>query len=240
MAVKPAVKINTKLSSPRGKSAHAQAQATSQQTVLPIDADYWDTACSTLMRQDRILKKLIPQYRDEGIISRGDPFLTLARSIIGQQISVASAQAVWNRFEASMTKVTPLQVLAIDQEIFRAAGLSYRKIEYVKDLADHFAHQQLAKIDWQLHNDEEVIKVLSSIRGIGRWTAEMFLIFNLKRPDILPLDDIGLLRAIGQNYYSGEKVTRAEAREVAANWAPYRTVATWYLWRSIDPIPVDY
>ena len=204
------------------------------------DADYWDLACEKLMKQDRIMKKVIPKFRDTGVVSRGDPFLTLARSIIGQQISVAAAQAVWNRFEASMTKVTPKNVIAMDPEALRAAGLSYRKVEYVKDLADHFHTKGLAKTKWHLLEDELVIKELTSIRGIGRWTAEMFLIFNLKRPDVLPLDDIGLLRGISMNYFSGEKVTRAEAREVAENLAPYRTVATWYLWRSIDPIPVDY
>jgi DNA-3-methyladenine glycosylase II len=207
---------------------------------LEGDEEYWELACHSLIRQDRILKKIIPKFKDTGIISRGDPFLTLARSIIGQQISVAAAQAVWNRFEASMPKVTPNHVLLMDAEILRGAGLSYRKIEYVKDLADHFQNQGLAKKKWYQLEDEVIIKELTAIRGIGRWTAEMFLIFNLKRPDVLPLDDIGLLRAISINYFSGEKVTRAEAREVAENWAPYRTVATWYLWRSIDPIPVDY
>jgi DNA-3-methyladenine glycosylase II len=207
---------------------------------MDLQEDYWDHACDKLIKQDRILKKIIPKFRDAGVISRGDPFLTLARSIVGQQISVAAAQAVWNRFEATMPKVTPKHVLAKDPEEMRTAGLSYRKIEYVKDLADHFHNHGLEKTKWHTHDDETVIKQLTSIRGIGRWTAEMFLIFNLKRPDILPLDDIGLLRAISLNYFSGEKVTRAEAREVAENWAPYRTVATWYLWRSIDPIPVDY
>jgi DNA-3-methyladenine glycosylase II len=208
--------------------------------VTAITEDYWEDACNRLIRQDRILKKIIPKYKDSGVISRGDPFLTLARSIIGQQISVAAAQAVWNRFEASMTKVTPKNVLSMDKETLRQAGLSYRKIEYVQDLADHFINKGLAKAKWHLLEDEHVIKELTAIRGIGRWTAEMFLIFNLKRPNVLPLDDIGLLRAISINYFSGEKVTRAEAREVAENWAPFRTVATWYLWRSIDPIPVDY
>ncbi len=202
--------------------------------------EYWDDACHHLMSQDRILKKIIPKYRDAGVVSRGDAFLTLARSIIGQQISVAAAQAVWNRFELTMPKVSPKHVLLGEPEVFRGAGLSYRKIEYVKDLANHFQNHGLAKTKWHTLDDEQIIQELTSIRGIGRWTAEMFLIFNLKRPDILPLDDIGLLRAISINYFSGEKVTRAEAREVAANWAPYRTVATWYLWRSIDPIPVDY
>jgi DNA-3-methyladenine glycosylase II len=205
-----------------------------------VEEDYWDHGCSSLMRADRILKKIMIKFKDTGIVSRGDPFLTLARSIIGQQISVAAAQAVWNRFEASMPKVSPKNVLGMDKEILRSAGLSYRKIEYVQDLADHFQNKGLAKTKWHSLDDELIIQELTAIRGIGRWTAEMFLIFNLKRPDVLPLDDIGLLRAISINYFSGEKVTRAQAREVAENWAPYRTVATWYLWRSIDPIPVDY
>ncbi len=205
-----------------------------------VSADYWDDACIKLMKQDRILKKIIPKFKDTGVVSRGDPFLTLARSIVGQQISVASAQAVWNRFEASLDKVNPKQVIAAEFESLKAVGLSGRKIEYIKDLAEHFQNQGLSRTKWHQLDDESVIKELTNIRGIGRWTAEMFLIFNLKRPDILPLDDIGLLRAISINYFSGEKVTRSEAREVAENWAPWRTVATWYLWRSIDPIPVDY
>jgi DNA-3-methyladenine glycosylase II len=205
-----------------------------------LDAQYWDLACKQLMQQDRVMKKVISTFRDTGVVSRGDPFLTLARSIIGQQISVAAAQAVWNRFEASMNQVNPKNVIAMDTEVLRAAGLSYRKVEYVKDLADHFHTKGFAKKKWHQLEDELVIQELTSIRGIGRWTAEMFLIFNLKRPDILPLDDIGLLRGISINYFRGEKVTRAQAREVAEKWAPYRTVATWYLWRSIDPIPVDY
>lgn len=202
--------------------------------------DYWEEACTVLMKQDRILKKLIPKLKDRGIISRGDPFLTLARSIVGQQISVAAAQSVWNRFEALMPKVTPKSVIDLDPQLMRTAGLSFRKIEYVKDLADHFQNQGLSKVKWHLQEDEAIIKDLMAIRGIGRWTAEMFLIFNLKRPDVAPLDDVGLLNGISKNYFSGEAVTRSEAREVAANWAPYRTVATWYMWRSLDPVPVDY
>lgn len=207
---------------------------------MAIEKDYWDHACTDLMKRDKILRRLITQFRDTGIISRGDPFLTLVRSIIGQQISVAAAQAVWNRVEVLLKRVTPKNILVMDDIRLRECGLSYRKIEYVKDLSEHFLKQGLAKANWQALDDETVIRDLTAVRGIGQWTAEMFLIFNLKRPDILPLDDIGLLRAISLNYFSGEKVTRSQAREVAENWVPYRTVATWYLWRSIDPIPVDY
>ena len=202
---------------------------------------YWEEACAELMKQDRILRKLIPKY-DDGILgSRGDAFTTLARSIVGQQISVAAAQSVWNRtLETLGNVVTPKRVLDTKHDALRASGLSTRKVEYIRDLADHFHHGRLQTERWPKMDDEELIKELSAIRGIGRWTAEMFLIFNLMRPNVLPLDDIGLIRAISINYFSGEPVTRHEAREVAANWAPWRTVATWYMWRSIDPIPVEY
>lgn len=202
---------------------------------------YWEEACAELKKQDRILRKLIPKY-DDGILgSRGDAFTTLARSIVGQQISVAAAQSVWNRtLETLGNEVTPKRVLDTKHDALRASGLSTRKVEYIRDLADHFHHGRLQTERWPKMDDEELIKELSAIRGIGRWTAEMFLIFNLMRPNVLPLDDIGLIRAISINYFSGEPVTRHEAREVAANWAPWRTVATWYMWRSIDPIPVEY
>jgi len=202
---------------------------------------YWEEACAELMKQDRILRKLIPKY-DDGILgSRGDAFTTLARSIVGQQISVAAAQSVCNRtLETLGNEVTPKRVLDTKHDALRASGLSTRKVEYIRDLADHFHHGRLQTERWPKMDDEERIKELSANRGIGRWTAEMFLIFNLMRPNVLPLDDIGLIRAISINYFSGEPVTRHEAREVAANWAPWRTVATWYMWRSIDPIPVEY
>jgi len=202
---------------------------------------YWQDACTELMKQDRILRKLIPKYGNGMLGSRGDAFTTLARSIVGQQISVAAAQSVWSRtLETLSYEVTPKRILDTKHDALRASGLSTRKVEYIRDLADHFHHGRLQTERWPKMDDEELIKELSAIRGIGRWTAEMFLIFNLMRPNVLPLDDIGLIRAISINYFSGEPVTRHEAREVAANWAPWRTVATWYMWRSIDPIPVEY
>ncbi len=214
---------------------------TGEPNLTVIAPDYWDQACQELMKQDRILKKLIPSYGTGFLVTRGDPFTTLARAIVGQQISVSAAQAVWDRMVIAVgKKVNPSRVLAATPESLRAAGLSGRKVEYIRDLADHFASGRLHANQWQDMDDESVIRELSAIRGIGRWTAEMFLIFNMIRPDILPLDDIGLIKAISLNYFSGEPVSRHEAREVAANWAPWRTVATWYMWRSIDPIPVEY
>jgi DNA-3-methyladenine glycosylase II len=222
--------------------AKSLVAATKQKSIVEAVApEYWEQACRELMKQDRILKKLIPKYGSGFLVTRGDAFTTLARAIVGQQISVTAAQAVWDRVVvASKKKINPKNILALSVEDLRAAGLSGRKVEYIQDLADHFDSGRLHANQWKDMDDESVIKELSSIRGIGRWTAEMFLIFNMVRPNILPLDDIGLIKAISLNYFSGEPVSRHEAREVAANWGPCRTVATWYMWRSIDPIPVEY
>lgn len=197
--------------------------------------DYWDKACADLVKRDRILKKLIPKFGPVHLLSRDDPFVTLARSVVGQQISTTAAQALWQRVEAACPKLVPQQFLKLGHEKLAACGLSKRKTEYILDLAQHFVSGALHVGKWTSMEDEDVIAELTAIRGIGRWTAEMFLIFNLARPNVLPLDDLGLIRAISVNYFSGEPVTRSEAREVAANWEPWRTVATWYMWRSLEP-----
>ncbi|ACC70571.1 DNA-3-methyladenine glycosylase [Paraburkholderia phymatum] len=198
---------------------------------------YWDKACADLVKRDRILKKLIPKFGPVHLSSRADPFVTLARSVIGQQISVASAQAMWQRIVAACPKLAPQQIIKLGQDDLMGCGVSKRKAEYILDLAHHFVSGALHVGKWTSMEDEDVIAELTQIRGISRWTAEMFLIFDLSRPDVLPLDDPNLIHAISQNYFSGEPVTRSEAREVAANWEPWRTVATWYMWRSLDPAP---
>jgi DNA-3-methyladenine glycosylase II len=206
--------------------------------------DYWDDACKHLTRRDRVMRKLIPRFSDARLQSRGDAFTTLARSIVGQQISVKAAQSVWERFAALMpeppTRLLPGSVLALEPATLRGAGLSARKVEYLADLARHFHQGQVHVAQWRKMDDEAIIEELVAIRGIGRWTAEMFLIFHLMRPNVLPVDDLGLIKGISVNYFSGEPVTRAEAREVGEAWAPYRSVATWYIWRSLDPLPVEY
>ena len=204
------------------------------EVVLSGPPAYWQEACADLMKRDRILRKIIPAYGPAHLASRGDPFVTLARSIVGQQISVKAAQSVWERVVDACPKLVPAQFLRAGQEKLAGCGLSKRKAEYILDLADHFRNGTLHVAKWAEMEDEDVIAELTQIRGIGRWTAEMFLMFNLMRPNVLPLDDIGLINAISQNYFSGEPVTRSEAREVAANWEPWRTVATWYMWRSLD------
>jgi DNA-3-methyladenine glycosylase II len=209
-----------------------------------VTPDYWDEACKHLVRRDRVMKKLIPQFGEARLQSRGDAFTTLARSIVGQQISVKAAQSVWEKFAAAVgggsTRIAPSAVLKLDVPTMRAAGLSARKTEYLFDLARHFESGLVHVRQWQQMDDEAIIEELIAIHGIGRWTAEMFLIFHLMRPNVLPLDDIGLLKGISLNYFSGEPVSRAEARELGEAWSPFRSVATWYVWRSLDPLPVDY
>ena len=200
---------------------------------------YWEDACKHLSRKDRVMKRLIAQSDGACLQTRGDAFVTLARSIVGQQISVKAAQSVWDRFVKLPRKMTAASVLKLKVDDMRSAGLSARKIEYLVDLSIHFDAGTLHVRDWQeAMDDEAIIAELVAIRGIGRWTAEMFLIFYLMRPNVLPLDDVGLINGISHNYFSGESVSRSDAREVAAAWAPYCSVATWYIWRSLDPLPV--
>ncbi len=202
--------------------------------------DYWEEACKHLAKKDRVMKRLIPRFGDACLESRGDAFTTLARSIVGQQISVKAAQSVWDRFAKLPRKLTPASVLKLKVDDMRAAGLSARKVEYLVDLALHFDSGAVHVDAWKDMSDEMIVAELVAIRGIGRWTAEMFLIFHLMRPNVLPLDDLGLINGISQNYFSGDPVSRSDAREVAVAWAPYCSVATWYIWRSLDPLPVAY
>jgi DNA-3-methyladenine glycosylase II len=205
-----------------------------------VTPEYWEEACKHLAKKDRVMRRLIPQFGDASLQSRGDAFVTLARSIVGQQISVKAAQSVWDRFAVLPRKMTPANVLKLKVDDMRAAGLSARKVEYLVDLSLHFDGGLLSTQKWVSMSDDAIIDELVAIRGIGRWTAEMFLIFYLLRPNVLPLDDVGLINGISRNYFSGEAVSRSEAREVAAAWAPYCSVATWYIWRSLDPLPVEY
>jgi DNA-3-methyladenine glycosylase II len=202
---------------------------------------YWEDAVAHLMRRDRILKKLIPRHPEVWLTSRNTPFITLARAIVGHQISASAGDTMWQRLlEAAGARPSPASVQRVGVPALRQAGLTQRKAEYLQDLAVHFSERKVHPDRWSSMEDERVIEELVAIRGIGRWTAEMFLIFNLQRPDILPLDDVSLRKAISLHYFSGEPVSRFEAREVSLAWQPWRTVATWYLWRSLDPDPAQY
>ncbi|MFN7835044.1 MAG: DNA-3-methyladenine glycosylase family protein [Burkholderiaceae bacterium] len=202
---------------------------------------YWDEACALLACQHPVWRELISRYRDRALRTRGDAFQTLARAIVGQQISVKAADAVWGRFAQIFSiGVNPAAVLGTDVPSQRAAGLSGRKVEYMQSLA-RFAQAggldtaMLAALD-----DEDCLLHLGQIHGIGRWTAEMFLIFNLRRPDVWPVDDIGLLKALGRSFLDGRTPDAREARVLGEAFRPWRTIAAWYLWRSLDPIAVDY
>ena len=197
---------------------------------------YWDEATVHLAKCDKVLRKLIRKFPDANIVSRGDAFQTLARAIVGQQISVKAAQSIWGRFADCVGKVTPANVVAKEATALRACGFSNSKVAYVKDLARHFADGEVKPRRWPKMGDEAIIEELVAVKGIGRWTAEMFLMFSLMRPDVLPVDDLGLRRAMERAYNGGKDLTRDEMREIGAPWAPYRSCATWYLWRSLDEV----
>jgi DNA-3-methyladenine glycosylase II len=202
--------------------------------------EYWDRAKRVLTKKDPVLGAIIRSRPRVFLMRRGEPFLTLARAICGQQISVRAAQSVWDRVVACCGEVTPEKVLSRPRLQLRACGLSDRKTEYIADLAQHFADGRIHVHRWPEMSDEEIIAELVEVRGIGRWTAEMFLIFNLLRPDVFPLDDLGLQKGIRASYFEGRKVSPARMRKLGESWRPWRSVATWYLWRSLDPLPVEY
>ena len=206
-----------------------------------MEPDYWESAKKHLSRADPVLKKLIKAYPDMAISSRGDEFQTLARAIVGQQISVKAAQSVWNRVCSCLEqKITPEAVVAANRKNLRACGLSDRKTEYIADLAQHFVDGKIHARDWPRMADEEIIAELTDVRGIGRWTAEMFLMFNLLRADVFPLDDLGLQKGMRVAYFKGRKISLQRMKKLGETWRPWRSVATWYLWRSLDPVPVEY
>ena len=207
---------------------------------------FWDAAVATLADGDAVLGGLIAAYPGAHLARRGDPFTTLARAIVGQQISVKAAQSIWDRLVAATggggtpVALVPARVGRTRMPTLRRAGLSERKALYLRDLARHFVSGALDPREWPALADEALIERLSDVKGIGRWTAEMFLIFHELRPDVLPVDDIGLQKAVAVHYHDGERMAPAALRAFGARWSPWRSVATWYLWRSLDPIPVEY
>jgi DNA-3-methyladenine glycosylase II len=199
---------------------------------------YWSTATRALASCDPVLARLIETHRAFEVGSRGDAFQTLARAIVGQQISVKAAQSVWQRLVAAVGTMTPANVADADCAQLRAAGLSARKAEYVQDLARRFNDGSIEPAGWSKLPDEAIIEQLIAVRGIGRWTAEIFLIFSLARPDVLPLADLGLQRALSLNYNRGRPLGERRIRAITGAWAPWRSVATWYMWRSLEVVPV--
>jgi len=215
----------------------------------PVQATpgFWPAAKRRLAAADPVLAGIIAAHPRIALASRGSAFNTLARSIVGQQISVKAAESVWQRVLAACPEVSPQALLRRRAATLRKCGLSERKVEYLRDLARHFRDGHISDQGLAALDDEAVIARLTDVHGIGRWTAEMFLIFNLLRPDVLPLDDLGLVKAVSRHYLDETPVAglmRGAGRDrviaLGQCWAPYRSVATWYLWRSLDPVPVEY
>lgn len=259
---------------------------------------YWNAAKKHLSAQCPTMKALIARYEGETLRARGDGFFTLVRSVVGQQISVKAADAVWAKVAAVVTPMTPTQWLATPDEKLRACGLSASKVAYARNVAVFFVergiginapspkkceghfltspqgrgnaavslcrsgeagdtslsgrgqNRPLAILGegdyWAQFTDAEVIAELTAIKGIGVWTAEMFLIFHLLRPDVFPVKDLGVLKSIHLHLVPPAKLKQEkwlkpeEYQKIATRWQPYRTVATWYLWRALDPVPVAY
>ncbi len=205
-----------------------------------IKPHFWEKAKKDLIKKDKALGKIIKNYPKDFLFTKSDPFYTLARSIVGQQISVSAAQAVWERLEKKVKTIKPKYVKSMHYMKLKSCGLSRQKITYLKSLSVAFIEKKIQPQKWQLKENEKIIEELTQIKGIGRWTAEMFLIFNLCRPDIFPADDLGVIKGICNCYSLKYPITKQAALKMSIKWKPYRSVATWYFWRSLDPIPVEY
>ena len=208
---------------------------------MPLQGDrpeYWDTAKKELSRRDDVLHEIINEFDDLELASRGDLFYTLIRSVIGQQISVKAASTVWSRFCERIGDIEPENILSADIEELRSCGLSQRKAEYVIGISESWSDYD--SLEWKEMSDEEIIQELIKLRGVGKWTAEMILIFTMLRPDVFPIGDIGMIRGIEKSYNSGERMSREELYAISDNWKPWRTVACCFMWRTVDPEPVEY
>jgi len=202
---------------------------------------YWAQASAELAARDPVMAGFVTEYAGMSLVQKGDPFATLCRAIVSQQISVKAADAIWARLDAAVSGIAPNALIAADVETLRAAGLSRAKIVYLQDLSQRALDGRFSPGHWLELDDAAVMAELTAVKGIGRWTAEMYLIFSLQRPDILPVDDIGLQKAIALHYLGGERPTAKAIHALAdKHWRPWCTVATWYLWRSLDPVAVAY
>ena len=201
---------------------------------------FWIKAKKELKKKDKKLGKIIDTYPKDFLFSKSDPFLTLARSIVGQQISVKAAQSVCDKLVLKIGKINPEIIYRSHTNTLKSSGLSRQKVIYLKNLSFAFLNKDIKINLWSKMADDEIIEDLTQIKGIGQWTAEMFLIFNLCRADIFPLDDIGMIKGVCKVYNLKYPLERKKLIQIGNKWKPYRSVATWYLWRSLDPIPVEY
>lgn len=198
----------------------------------------WEAGTLYLGASDTVMAHLVARYPEQGLTPKADLFRTLIHAIVGQQISVKAAQSVWNRLVTVCGEITPEAIGLRTEEELRSAGLSRMKASYIAGIARDPSRTSMESL--RDLSDVEVLKTLTAYRGVGDWTAQMCMIFALCRPDVLPLKDIGLRRAIERLYTQGERMTDEEITQIAEPWRPWRSVATWYLWRSLDPIAVEY
>ena len=203
--------------------------------------NYWSKAKKYLMRKDKLMKKLIKKYSDNNLTTRKDVFFSLCKSIIGQQISVAAANSVFSKFKlACKGKINPENVNLLKKSNLKKCGLSRQKAKGIKELSKKFLNKSFNPKLINNMSDEQAIEYLSSLRQIGKWSAEMILLFTYNRPNIWPIQDIGLLRAISNNYKKKYLPPKNFVKKLNTKFSPYCSVATWYLWRSIDNEPIQY
>ena len=202
---------------------------------------YWNRAKKILSKKDKIMRELINNYKDKSLVTRNDVFFSLCKSIIGQQISVAAANSVFLKFKKKCNnKITAKNVNKLSASSLKSCGLSRQKVKGIKDLAKRIINKSFKPSLIKKMSDEEAIEYLSELRQIGRWSAEMILLFTFNRSNIWPLQDIGLLRAISNNYNKKYFPPKSFLDKLYKKFTPYCSVATWYLWRSIDNEPIQY
>jgi len=202
---------------------------------------YWQKAKKILSKKDPVLKKIIKKYKKGFLTTRNNPFFSLCRTIIGQQISTKAADSIWLKFEKKCKKnINPKTILKISSRNLKSAGLSRQKISYLKNISKAFKTKSFNIRELKKMNDYEAISYITKLKGLGVWSAEMFLMFNLNRPNIFPTKDIGLLRAISKNYKTRYPPSKRFLDKISKLHAGHRTVFTWYMWRSIDPTDVEY
>jgi DNA-3-methyladenine glycosylase II len=203
--------------------------------------DYWQDSLQYLTSADKTLGDVISQHKDYSITARGEAYETLLRAIVGQQISVKAAASVWNKIIGLIKIIEPNKVLSTSKEKLKLCGLSKQKTQYILNISEHFKINNI--IDdtyWENRTYLSVYEELITIKGIGPWTAEMFGMFYLLEKDIFPLKDVGILRAMYQLYNNGERIDIDKIVKISDTWKPYRSVACWFLWRSIDSEEVLY
>ena len=202
---------------------------------------YWQKAKRILSKKDSVLKKIIKKYNKGFLTTKNNPFFSLCRTIVGQQISTKAADSIWAKFEKKCKKnIVPKTVLKLSSRTLKGAGLSRQKVSYLKNIARAFVGKYFDVKKLKRMDDNEAINYITKLKGLGVWSAEMFLMFNLNRPNIFPVKDIGLLRAISKNYKTNYPPSKKFLKKISEIHYGYRTVFTWYMWRSIDPTDVEY